>query len=448
MTKTQFRQISTVGDVAITYGTQLLLVLVKFGTGVLTARLLGATGKGVYVLAFYIPGILSTLGNLAIGQSLIYRLRRQELSPQQMFAAVLIPVVLISALIIGAYWLLLPLLQATTLRDVDPDLATLTILVVPVMLLSNYVSNVFRGLGRILIYNLFNITKYGLVLIGLVTGFIFLGTSAQDATYATLAAYAAISLILLAALFAASYPLASSLPARELINTTKLGLKYHTVQVLSFMEYRFDVLVLATLLPPDQVGIYSVAVTIAQLPWLISHSLGTVLFPKVISLSPESAAQFTGTVIRNSVALHLLAVLGLALFGYPIISLAYGAEFQTSYFVFLLLGPGIVVNALFRVTSSYFSGIGQPLTTARVSLGTLIANILLNVLLIPSMGIFGAALASLITYSASGIVMFVIFIHHTGLPWQRTLLVQKSDWRRYKKLATGLLAVGLRGATV
>lgn len=437
------RKINAAKSVLLTYGTQLVLLLVRFGTGIVTARLLGVGGKGIFVLAFYLPDLLSTVTGLGMGQSLIYRLRRHKTHPQELFLSVMLPAIAISLVVIGAYWLALPLLQQTTLHELDGDLARLTIFVLPAMLLMNYVPNVYRGLGRMLAFNLLTLGRAGFVFVALVITLFLIRPSARFAVYAGFAAYLFYGVVLVVVLLFASYP-PVLVPLKKLKDSVALGLQHHSIQVLALLEYRFDIVLLGAYLDAAQIGLYSVAVTVAQLPWLLSNSMGTVLFPKVVTLEQENAVQFTGMVMRNNLLLNGVIALGLVLCGLPLIVVAYGADFRASYFVLLILVPGTVINSLFRVSAGYFAGTGEPLLVSRVSLVTLVANVALNLLLIPRLGIRGAALASLITYSLSGIVMVFLFTRRAGLPLGQALLPQPGDWHLYRKVLRRL-RMSIRG---
>lgn len=60
-------------------------------------------------------------------------------------------------------------------------------------------------------------------------------------------------------------------------------------------------------------------------------------------------------------------------------------------------------------------------------------NLLLNVLMIPPLGIFGAALASSIAYLAVTLAMLVLYCRLSGVAWWRTLFILPGDllplWR-------------------
>jgi O-antigen/teichoic acid export membrane protein len=79
----------------------------------------------------------------------------------------------------------------------------------------------------------------------------------------------------------------------------------------------------------------------------------------------------------------------------------------------LVLLPGVVVLSSGSVVGSYVSGIGRPGISSTVAVIAVVVNIAANLVLIPRFGIIGAALASLISYSLSSLLLTVIGSRHS-----------------------------------
>ena len=59
------------------------------------------------------------------------------------------------------------------------------------------------------------------------------------------------------------------------------GLKVYSFSILLYLNYRFDVFLVRSNLDLVQTGLYSTAVSLAEILWMVPSSLGTVLFPSV-----------------------------------------------------------------------------------------------------------------------------------------------------------------------
>jgi len=103
--------------------------------------------------------------------------------------------------------------------------------------------------------------------------------------------------------------------------------------------------------------------------------------------------------------------------------------FRPSIEVLLILLPGVVALSVGKVTGGYVSGLGRTGTTSLVNVGAFIANLVLNLLLIPVYGIVGAAIASLISYTAMSIVFTVVAARLAGTSFRRFWVPGPSDVR-------------------
>ncbi len=75
--------------------------------------------------------------------------------------------------------------------------------------------------------------------------------------------------------------------------------------------------------------------------------------------------------------------------------------------LFVIL-PGVVALSQTKVVSSYLAGLGLTAITSYANVGSLVVNVVANLVLIPAFGIVGAAAASLISYSLSALVLSAV----------------------------------------
>ena len=87
------------------------------------------------------------------------------------------------------------------------------------------------------------------------------------------------------------------------------GGKVYLANALSFLNYRLDILLIAMFLAPAAVGLYSIAVGIAEKLFLISRALTIVLFPKISSLSGLEANTLTPRVARHTFFIMIIVSL-------------------------------------------------------------------------------------------------------------------------------------------
>jgi O-antigen/teichoic acid export membrane protein len=237
----------------------------------------------------------------------------------------------------------------------------------------------------------------------------------------------------------------SARPGIRLGELAGYGARSYPASVAGFFNYRADVFLLSALLgDPAAIGLYGLAVSLAELTFFVPDSVATVFFPRVASSDRRTADELAPVVSRFTVLLTTLAAIGLVPVAFAAVYLII-PDFSASLPAFLIILPGIVALSVSKILSSYVSGLGLPLRVALVSSSALGINLVANLVLIPSYGFQGAAAASLISYSAHAAMLLVITSRLTRRSPFAYLVPSGAEWRR---LSAGLreLRERLRGS--
>ena len=208
-----------------------------------------------------------------------------------------------------------------------------------------------------------------------------------------------------------------------------------------FLNYRLDVFVVSFFAGIEAVGLYTLAVFLGQLIWLISNAAATVLLPRVAA-SPGAVSENAGHAAQMTrIALWVSAgcALVLALVANKVLPWLYGEAFRASIGPLLWLLPGIVAFSAVNVLASYIGGIGKPRLNLYIALAGLSVTIALDLLLIPRLSIIGAAIASTASYSLSAILTVVFFIRESRIRLAKVVLPTGEDFGLIKSLARSTL---------
>ena len=166
--------------------------------------------------------------------------------------------------------------------------------------------------------------------------------------------------------------------------------------VMVFM--RTDQIMLGELVGDDAVGIYSAAVRVSEIAYILPSILVGSLYPSLIRARERDAAAYRRglqQLFRAMMLFALCLIVGGAWLAEPLMIGLYGASFAESGRVLAwLLWATIPVN-LGLVAGKWFVAEGlQRLTFYRMSLGAVV-NIALNAWAIPRWGVYGAAMATI-----------------------------------------------------
>ena len=193
------------------------------------------------------------------------------------------------------------------------------------------------------------------------------------------------------------------------------GLPFYPGTLSQFLAARADVYLLAWLLaePSAPLGFYSMAVAMAEIVYLFPNAVSTFFFPHVAGAAREDSDRQVATVSRvtllltGAVALVLVPIAAIAI---PLLL----PGFEPSLPALYILLPGVVAISVSQVVSGYVAGLGRPGLASAVSIGALVTNVTLNLILIPRFGIAGAAAASLASYTLSSVIYSLIAANLTG----------------------------------
>ncbi len=206
-----------------------------------------------------------------------------------------------------------------------------------------------------------------------------------------------------------------------------------------FLNYRLDVFVVGYYAGSAPLGRYTLAVSLAQLLWLLSNAAASVLLPKIAADNSAENVMHTARVTRLSLLASLVSGLALAAFASLALPAVYGEAFRPSVAALLYLLPGIVAFSVANVLAAYLAGAGKPKLNLLVSATSLVFTVTLDLILIPRMGIIGAALASTISYSWAAFLITWLFVRETNFSVRELLFPTMQDIRLLSSVAEPFL---------
>lgn len=182
---------------------------------------------------------------------------------------------------------------------------------------------------------------------------------------------------------------------------------YFALVALALTLYTYVDKTLLGLLVHDQkksVAYYECADKIVAVPRMLITVLGTVLYPKMCSLAAKNKDQrikeYTLFSVDWTSFLSFGAILGLLSLALPFSTLYYGDNYAISGYCMMMMSPLIFIISLGDICRTQYI---LPQKKDKVYLISIslnaIVNLVLNAALIPSMGLFGVVLASIISES-------------------------------------------------
>jgi len=420
-----------------TLGSRAIVFAAAFLANILIARLLGPAGKGQISLVIFTITILINVAALGIPSALVFHVGQKLHNTRRLFGAGLALYSLAVVVFAALYLAVLPYLQGTIFSDLPPWLMYFVLLAFPLSLAIRYAQHITLGLRHVFHYNLVTVldrVAYVVLLAVILWGF---ERSVAGVFYAEVLGRLTAGVVAVCLLLGALKPL-FSFGRKELGALLGYGLRAHLMLVIALVSYRIGLYVLRYFYDAAVVGQYSIALNMAEVLLFIPNSFGVILFARTSSSTDEEASRFTPIAARNVLALTLVSALVLGLVAPVLVPLIFGQAFRPSIALFLVLLPGVITFALYRVLSYDMIGRGFPLRVSLASGAGLIANLVVAILLVPRLGAMGAVFGNLAGYILTTAVITFIFLRMTGNRLSDLILWRRDDFRHYRNLLAKL----------
>lgn len=421
--------LSFVHKVSLTFFTRVLLVPIGIASSIIIARAIGPDGRGVLSLAVLAAALVFNAANMGIGTGSGYFLGRRKIPFDTIAGTWLSLSLVIGASITAAALLLAPHLVPRLLPSVPLLFVSLTLGSVPFLILLFNYQSLFKANDDFRRFNILELVQpVAILVIFIVLAYLF----HAHRTFAAVLGYALANVAagITAVVFVARVTRLRFHWSRELTRSAfTFGVQGYMANFLSFLNLRLDLLLVNLFLEPLHVGYYSIAVMVAEKMWYIPDALAVVLHPRVAHGSEEEANRDTAKISRQTILLVSLGCIVILLTGRFLIELFYSERFLPAVSPLMLLLPGILSAGLARVVSSDLLARGYPRINMWAGLVALVSNVALNIVLIPRMGVGGAALATTVSYSVHALVLISVFVRITGVTPGALLLPRVDDIR-------------------
>ncbi len=197
--------------------------------------------------------------------------------------------------------------------------------------------------------------------------------------------------------------------------------------------YDIGTLVIGSIMLSVDVGYYNAADPISRIPLVISLSVSTVLLPATAEAyalkDHKMLQQYVVDCLRYSILTVLPLCVMISIFSIPIISLLFGSQYIQGSGALSILVIGMSFYSIYMICSSILQGIGYPRLPMYILLIGTGLNLVLNIVLVYSYGIVGAAIGTTITTCILMIVIMYFVIKNTkiSIPWRNILLIIASN---------------------
>jgi len=178
------------------------------------------------------------------------------------------------------------------------------------------------------------------------------------------------------------------------------------------LDKRVDMILLGFFTTPTAVAFYTIGKQVVTFVETPMSALGFTLAPtyeaEKAKGNADTAARIYEEALSHGLLLYIPAAAGIILVAEPVIEIFFGNDYLGAVPVLQILAIYAVLQAVTKLTSDGLNYLGRARARAIVKAITSVLNVILNLLLIPTMGVIGAAFSTVITYSVYTFANFYI----------------------------------------
>ena len=187
------------------------------------------------------------------------------------------------------------------------------------------------------------------------------------------------------------------------------GIRSYGIDLLGTLALQVDQVLVVNLLSPSAMGSYIVVLSLSRMLNLFQNSVVMVLFPKSAGKSSGDILGLTEQSARLSTSITAVCGLAVCVLGPFLLRLLYGREYVGAVNSLRVLVTEVTLSGLVFVLAQAFMASGRPgIVTFLQAIG-LSLSLPVMYWLVPKWGVFGAAVALLISTTARLILILFAF---------------------------------------
>jgi O-antigen/teichoic acid export membrane protein len=411
--------------------------------GILTTRLLGPSGKGMYAMFIANNELFVLFLGLSINTAIVYFVSDKKMLPEKVLG-ISGYIVLFSLIITG---LINPTLYfsktGTLLFPKGTSLVFFNLLILSVFFsLVNIVMTgffqayrLFSIINKIAIVNsIVNLAVYSILFLLNMKNIISITVGHIVSAYVILLFFNTLMSIFfylknlkIKLSFKLSYQ-------NEIKPFFRYMITGHLSQLINFLNYRLDLWIMNYYLGKVEIGYYAVASGFVGLIMLFTNPIINVLTPYLVKYKEQEREMYFILFSRLNNTLVFFSALGLFAIGVLLIPVLYGQAFYSAIFLARILLPGVIFTSATKIFASYNIALNKLNYNLIATVFGLLISVVLGILLIPLYGAVGAAITSTLTYFVIFIVVYFLQLKNKLLTFKNYYLTTMNDFIRMKNI--------------
>jgi O-antigen/teichoic acid export membrane protein len=392
---------------ATTYAARVAFAILSFASVLITARSLGAEGRGSIAFLTMVGFFTAQLATLGIFQADANFAAREPHLTTRLAGTSLVLSAIFGTIAAGSVALLIALFPAVGAES-NPKLIALVLAVIPVLVLQPCLDQLLRA------HYLPTLSNVGMLVLP-VTNVVVNGALAMMGTLTVATAVISwvtgqlLSTLVLAVGVSRRLGGFGRFDLQLAKRMLGFGIKAYSARVLLLGNYRMDTWLLGGIAGTTQVGHYSIAVAWVELLFFLPTAVVLAQRPDLVRATPAAAERSAALANRGTTLITAgMAVVMVVLAPFLCVTV-FGEEFRDSIPMMRILIIGVFGIIALKLLGNALTAQRKPMLETAAAASAFVVILALDIVLIPPHGGVGAAIASAIGYSVGGVAVALIF---------------------------------------
>lgn len=420
----------------VSAGSLLLAALGLIG-GVLTARLLGAEGRGELAVILFWPHLLAGLCNMSLNEVVAVKAGvRNEDNSNSVYSSAIVISIFLSIFTIAVVWPLLPSLIAPEYEYLVGITQAYLLVFLPFSMLLGCCYGYLQAMNRFSLFNALRLHQPTMLVLLLAVAFLY----QFDVSAVMIAGLTLVSFIATAAVSLFVTKIKITRPSFKSISEVfRSAIPFHAVNLILFSAVEFDKFILVTYSNPESIGYYVVALSVAGAGSGIISNTANSMLPSILANKADvnEGKSYFIIAILVIASILILSTLPLMILANYFIPILYGVTFDSAVSIALILIPALGIRCLRQIIDRLLRSLGYVYRNAIPEIVALVSLLVFAPILFNAYGLNGLAFAQLIAqFIALICVLYIAFksLEIKGFDLEnaarRTMLIAKDSLLR------------------
>jgi O-antigen/teichoic acid export membrane protein len=397
----------------VTYLFSALGLVANLVSGIVTARGLGPSGRGVVVGLSAVTQLIGFFFAMGAAQSLSYFIAQRPEDGPRLFSSWILILLPLSVVAIAVGEVLLGTIFSVHSHEAI-SVGRWFLLTVVLVIALEFNNGLLLGSHDFGYFNALRFAQPALMAASLV---VLWRLGALTVSSALIAPIVATSIVLAVGVGRSVRRVGVGRPDLRLgLKTLWYGIRGHGMLIATNLNARLDLAIIPAFVAASAVGLYSVATNVSLIVYQLSNTFAALVLAAA-ARDPERAAEKVLGSLFATLAIAGAMALALGLFASPLLGLVYGSRFREAASTLQLILPGAVLFAGSSILSAGVYAAGRPFLTTLTQLSGMVVTVVGLTVFLRTGGITAAALVSTAAYTTVFAATLVAYKVLNDLPW-------------------------------